>query len=338
MSDQQLLEQFKLIKTARKLEQMGNYDRALELYLELHEKFDPNTTDAYERPAILLERKRDYQGALDMCQKALDAIDEDLLSSSKGKFQKRMENIREKMKDEPVKKEKNLKDYRFGVLGFRSKNKSKMIIALFMYTVFGLLGYLIGSYYMTIALIGVVYAGTYFIDVIQSPTKKLWILIALLVSLGITVYTSAQIPEQVYEIHLTEHEAILENGDELFQKEDDYMPKITDLHIENAIKLIKSEVEVKDATILKTEVDLAFGLLLQPSTLDEKAKDLGEKFVELLAHQVSQDEPIDAPNFKSHGQLYDYFNLIVSAGEENSSHLVKGTKSTAKKYITWLDE
>jgi tetratricopeptide (TPR) repeat protein len=133
MSDERIVEQFKLLKRAKKLEEMGNNERALDLYLELHEKYDPNTSDAYERPAIILERMKRYEEALAFCQDAIEQIEEEKISGTKDKFLKRIDHINAKLETVPTKspeKDVNDKAYAFGIIGFRHKNKAKMLTAL----------------------------------------------------------------------------------------------------------------------------------------------------------------------------------------------------------------
>ncbi|MBI9011967.1 MAG: hypothetical protein JEZ08_07010 [Clostridiales bacterium] len=339
MSDERLIEQFKLLKRAKKLEQMGNPDRALDLYLELHERYEPNTSDAYERPAVLLERQKRYQEAYDMCKSAIEEIENDRMSGTVDKFQKRLDSIKEKMAEKPTTEEKS-QTYKFGIIGFRSKNKGKMLTSIIFYLIFFILGVLLKSPYPTLLLIGGIYAITFFVDFIQVRDKKykLKILATLFISLIVVIVSSINLPAAVNRaFELESSEGQLEGGSEIFKDSDEYMPKITTKHIEEAIEIIKNEIEVEDANIIVSDKTISFALLLLPSTDTSKAKDLGEQFIEILAHRVSGDEDISAPTFNSHGELYDYYSIIIAAGDSTDKAIAKGKKNANSKYITWLD-
>ncbi len=339
MSENILVEQFKLLKRAKKLEEMGNVDRALDLYLELHERYEPNTSDAYERPAKLLERKREYHKALEMCEKAITAIENDKMSGTKEKFQKRIDAINDKLKDEPAKVEES-SSYTLNIIGFRTKTKGKMITASIVYLLFIVLGVLLKSIYPTLLLVGLVHTFTYFVDIFQLKNKKskIPLLIALIVSLLITAMAAFNLPAAVNRmIEIQDSEGQLEGGSDLFTDQEEDLPKISSTHIQEAIDLITSEIEVDEATISVSEDSIIFGLLLQPSTSKKKAADLSENFIEILAHRVSQDEDISAPTFSSHGELYDFYNFIISAGSDSKTLLAKGKKNKTSKFITWID-
>ena len=336
MSNDQLVEQFKLLKRAKKLEEMGNADRALDLYVELHEKFEPNTSDAYERPAVIYERKRQYDKALELCHKAIEAIDNDKMSGTKDKFQRRIDAINEKLKDRPVEEKILTDDYRFHIIGFRSRNKAKSITSIIFYLLFIILGFLLKSLYPTLLLIGLVYLTTYFVDVFQSKSKKKAILIALVLSLSVTVFAGLNLPEAINRvIELESSQGALEGGEEIFTESEEDRPLITEKHKEEAINLISSEIEVEEATIIVAENQIAFGLKLMPGTDKSRAMDLLEEFIEILAHRVSTDEDIKAPDFKSHGELYDYYDLTLAGGSDAGDIVAKGSKKKTSNFISW---
>lgn len=335
MNDQ-FIEQFKLLKRAKKLEEMNNMDRALDLYIELHEKYDPNTSDAYERPAILFERKKRYQEALDMCYAAIEEIENDRVSGTVDKFQKRIDSIKEKMKDAPESKEV-IDKYHFGIIGFRKKKTISMIIASITYILLILLGIFV-SPYISITVIGILYSAVFLYDLSQKQTKKIkYILIVLLIlSLIILSVGALNLPRTVKEIQLESKEGSLEGGENIFKDNDD-MPLITEIHINDAIEIIKIEVEVTDALILVNGDTIAFGLELYPGTDQEKAIELSEKFVKALAHRVANDANIKAPSFSSLGELYDYYSILISAGVDAETIIAKGKKNINEKFINWYE-
>ena len=106
MDQQKLQELYKLHERAKRMERMGNDSEALNIYMEIHENFFANTSDLYERPAVILEKKHRFEEALAMCEKAISLIQEDKISGTVEQFEKRIVKIQERMaKDAPVKEE-----------------------------------------------------------------------------------------------------------------------------------------------------------------------------------------------------------------------------------------
>lgn len=128
MNQQQIAEMFKLVEKAKTMERIGNENKALEIYLDVHKNYTPNTSDAYERPAVILERKKRYDEALKICEKAIELINDNKLGGTVTKFEKRIEKLKGKMATEmPAKKEKSKTKLSFK---FNFKNIA-IIIAIF---------------------------------------------------------------------------------------------------------------------------------------------------------------------------------------------------------------
>lgn len=333
MSDQKIIEQYKLLKTAKKLETMGNAHRALELYLELHEKYEPNTSDAYERPIILLERSKRYEEALKLCEEAIEEIKNDRISGTLDKFEKLMQNIQIKLEETP-KETQAEEHYVFGLIGFRSHVKAKRWIATVAYLVF------ISTFYISpfapIALFSITYGFTYFIDILQTKGKHRIILTFLSILLiTVAVFSLLQLPSAIQNIIAPEsNKEALENGADIF-KEKDELPEIKNKHIRDAVTIVKNEIEVKDALIIVNGNEVTFGLLLDPNTPVERAEKITDTFVRALAHMVSQDEAVTAPTENSLGELYDYYSVVVSAGSDDDQIILKGIKTINDSAINY---
>lgn len=338
MSENRIVEQFKLLKTAKKLEQMGSTQRALEIYLEIHEKYDPNTSDAYERPAILLERYKRYEEALQLCEEAIDEINNDRMSGTIDKFERRIESIHNKMKDVPINPTQAAEAYRFGIVGYRSKHFGKMLTMSGYILVSLILGWIIKSIYAPLALIAIPFAFAYLFDLQKAQSKQKIILMILVISLfGTGIFATLQLPSAVSQrLELESKEESLDGGENIFTP-DESLPVITDQHISDAITIITDEIEVKDAVIIVNEGQVTFGLLLMPQTNHERAVELSEEFIEALAHRVSQDVDIKAPSRNNHGELYDFYSVVISAGSDTEEIIARGTKSTSSKHISWRD-
>lgn len=67
-----LEEYYSLYRKARDLEKLNKVDEALKIYLSILNMYEPSGIDYYERPAIILEKQKNYKQALDVCNLALN--------------------------------------------------------------------------------------------------------------------------------------------------------------------------------------------------------------------------------------------------------------------------
>lgn len=132
MNKEQMGEMHKLNEKAKKMDRLGNDDAALELYLEILDNYLPNLYANFERPAIILEKKHRYQEAIEICQRALELIEEEKISGDKEKCQHRIEKLMDKVSPEDLPKPKKEK----------SKNKAMPIILAAIFAV-AVIAYLI---------------------------------------------------------------------------------------------------------------------------------------------------------------------------------------------------
>lgn len=88
---------YKLQEKAKRMERFGKDTEALDIYMEIHEKFFPNTSDLYERPAVILEKKQRFEEALALCEKAIERIENNKVSGTVDSFQKRIDHLKERM-------------------------------------------------------------------------------------------------------------------------------------------------------------------------------------------------------------------------------------------------
>lgn len=72
---------FPMYEKAKKLEEAGKESEALEIYSEVHNKFIPRGTTYYDRPIWLFEKRRQFDMAIDLCEKAINAISQNLFNA-----------------------------------------------------------------------------------------------------------------------------------------------------------------------------------------------------------------------------------------------------------------
>lgn len=81
---------------ARELERSGNIDNALKIYLSLIE-YRPPGTDYYTRPCIILEKQKKYKEAIEICNIAIEEINNNNFNADVSEFAKRLERLEKKL-------------------------------------------------------------------------------------------------------------------------------------------------------------------------------------------------------------------------------------------------
>lgn len=112
-------EMYKLVKKAKRYEKQGLQSKELEIYEKIHEEYLPNSSNLYKRPAILYEKKGEYDKSLELCKKAIELIEADKISGTKKTFEKKIEILNRKLKQTsvaPQKKKKHAPHLSIGVL------------------------------------------------------------------------------------------------------------------------------------------------------------------------------------------------------------------------------
>lgn len=108
---------FKLEKKADRYQKQGFYDKELKVYEEIHEKFYPNKSYLYKRPAVIYEKRGEFKKALNLCQKAIKLIEDNKISGLKKDFV-RMEKILKKKLDDKEQNQKKIMTIHKISLGF----------------------------------------------------------------------------------------------------------------------------------------------------------------------------------------------------------------------------
>lgn len=91
---------FPVYERARKEERAGNVDAALIAYLSILKQYRPTGLDYYTRPAIILEKQKNYKDAIKVCKKALgnmDIMTPPTAQAAIVEFNKRIERLNKKI-------------------------------------------------------------------------------------------------------------------------------------------------------------------------------------------------------------------------------------------------
>ena len=91
-------EMYKLVKKAKRYEKQGLQSKELEIYEIIHEQYLPNSSNLFKRPAILYEKKGEYEKSLELCKKAVELIESEKISGTKKTFEKKIEILKRKLK------------------------------------------------------------------------------------------------------------------------------------------------------------------------------------------------------------------------------------------------
>lgn len=92
-----------LYKKAKDLEKLKKEDGALKIYLNILNKYSPKGIDYYERPAIILERKKRYKEAVKICRIAISVPWKEYLNCKPDMFEHRLNRLNNKI----IKQEEN---------------------------------------------------------------------------------------------------------------------------------------------------------------------------------------------------------------------------------------
>lgn len=72
---------FPMYEEALRLKQSDQEERALEIFLEIHERFIPRGTTYYDDTIWLLEKRGQFDKAIEVCEKAINAISKKVFSA-----------------------------------------------------------------------------------------------------------------------------------------------------------------------------------------------------------------------------------------------------------------
>jgi tetratricopeptide (TPR) repeat protein len=86
-----------IYQKAAAFEKIGDYEKALSLYMQILSKYIPHGTVYYERPTIILERMAKYKEAVAICNVAIFALENRLFNADIELFRKRKARLEKKM-------------------------------------------------------------------------------------------------------------------------------------------------------------------------------------------------------------------------------------------------
>lgn len=276
-------ELFTLTQKAQKME-MINEEIALNLYLEIFEKYTPKISKTYDSAIRLLEKRHRFTEALQICTQAIELIKAAEISGTVEKFDAIKIRLERKIAElEPSQQEPSKKKFKL-----RWQHVVIGIIILF---------------------------GFYLLFRFTTPFGDL-------------------------NVNLDGKES-LGNG-EGFETETDEKPEktfpITDDMIEHATNALLKNTEVRDADIIPQEDTLGIAIIVYGGTSETRSKELAEQYIKDLSGvaSVTYDE-LKAPSKDDLGELFDYYNLVISVGTSTKAEdaVANGQMNKGASSIYW---
>lgn len=405
MNNEYFAEMHKMIEKAKTYERIGREEEALNIYLEIHVKFFPNTSDLFERPAILLEKRKRFDESIQICEKAIKLINEGKITGIKDNFERRIQRIKtrsdyeggkqsaskkdhsKEVHDRPekikIKREKPEKPTREQKEPFHfpeihlphfTHNKSKPDIKVDavepIETVQNTQRVESDNFNRDIEQkneettevkrasfsfknihfpkINWEKYKAYFNDLKTQPFKwrkpkknEIIALVILVGFIGAGVYAIMNKPESKFEVMIDMKEfrsnSNLEGSP--FEKKLEDLPPITKSMIDIAVKETQSMMGVKQAGIIVQKDVVGMVVILNPGATKAQAKAATEVFVKALARAAAaENKELSAPGMVGYGELFDYYTLIVVAGENYDNLILKGSKNARALGIYWRNE
>lgn len=306
-----LAEMHKLVERAKTLERLGKDTEALEIYLEVHEKFFPNTSDLYERPAVLLEKKKRFDEAIAMCEKAIKYIEEGKITGVRENFVKRIDRIKLRsdygQKEAPTPKKAEAKPMDWSFMSKKS----------FQWTA-------VGSFFLIFG------------------TAVLLIFLATKVNTDFEIDLSkldlSQLQRSGYIETVEENEAYqkaFKEAQEKAKKPSD-APIITEEMRQHAMTVVSHVPEVKQANLITKDGLVAFALSVDPIMSKSDAQKAADTFVKALAASASNKyRYLEGPSGQNLGELYKYYSVMVAIGtnSKDAELFLLGSKKKADDRI-----
>jgi tetratricopeptide (TPR) repeat protein len=113
---------------------------------------------------------------------------------------------------------------------------------------------------------------------------------------------------------------------------------VTDEMIEIATKTLLKNIDAVDATVIPQNDTLGVAIIVAPGTTSERAQIMAVEYLKALAGAASATySDLNAPSKESLGQLYDFYELVITIGTgfDEEEFIARGTKVKGAKAIFW---
>jgi len=340
---------YMLQSKAKDLERKGQDDQALAVYTDIIENYLPNNDFSFERAATLLEKKNQFQEALEVCNKAIELIKNKEIEGSIEHFEHKIERL--VIKVQAHKKDSKViekEDFHFGVPGFRAHNKVIMIVAALYYI--GTLAFsLPNQYFRYIFFVSLAFALDYFWDALGKLAKRKPLIksaAVFLIATIICIYSGIQImPEKDIASDFDNTEASdsestgtgTGSSADSTDDTDKEPPEIPEKYIEAITNTGNNRHFVENTFVLVEDFVVYIDLYVEPSTSAKNAKRVLEDMSYELG-SLMESEGVEGPSDKSYGEVFDYYTVMVTVSSEFDENYIKGALSQGSSDFKWTEE
>lgn len=332
---------YMLQNQAKKFEQGGLEDKALELYLKIAEEYLPNNDFSYDRATTLLEKKFRYSEALAVCEKAIEKISAGDVQGDAAKFQLKIDRIRLKLKNTPeqtIIEVKEPEEFHFGLPGFRTTSKLIMALGTAYYALAAFSAYP-DQLYTFLFLFSMAFVGSYGMEVmgkLAAGKKCAKAFSVTLIALIIAGYSLAQLPQvKVYwETPGTNQAQGNGTGTEEPPDTDRVPPEIPEKYLIAAAKSAQKHPASHEALLTVEQDQILIGLIVKPGTSQDSIHAITEEMVRTLGG-LMVSENLKGPSEESLGELYDFYSVAILVTDTLEESLNEGNVIRSTKNIRW---
>ncbi len=327
-------EYYLMLTQAKNQEKLGFDSQALTIYLQIIDSFSPDTDNAYERAVTLLEKKRDFEQARQICVKALEKIRSKDIKGDTNFYEQRLNRIEDKLKETIIKPHSPVPTFL----------KSKTIVALIItYCVAALILSLPDKYPKFTFIIFTGTTVVFVIDVIRNALKNILIrlqIMFLIVSIILTIGSAALVPPpdwvrfpwngEFYKLTTAE---VLEGPAPVTKKKptEKEVTNISSEELDTLEQQIEKSYIINDYVLTVEEKNIDLAVFLAPSVSEDEAKEA----VDGLLIELNSIKGYDAPTENKLGDLYKYFSVSIKAYDSFGVLLLNGQVNRMTQKIGW---
>jgi len=346
---------YMLQNQAKKFEQGGMDDKALELYLKIIGEYLPNNDFSYDRASTLLEKKNRYAEALSVCEKALTLIKAADIQGDAAKFTKKMERIRSKSTADAsvhtIVSKKAPEEFHFGLPGFRSHQKLMMVLGALYYALAALAAYP-DQPYAFLFLFMLAFFGSYGLETLmklangKACTKAAALTLVALAAAG---FSASQMP-QVQAYWNVDGTQQSEEAGERSEKDgsgpeggstadpdadtDREAPEIPTKYLIAAAKAAEKNPASEYADLTVDGTHITMSLIVKPGTSQGEIEAMAAEMTRTLGGLMTS-ENLKGPDDSSFGELYTFYAATVLVTDTLDQELGSGELMKNEPRFEW---
>lgn len=335
---------------AKKLEQSGLEDKALELYLKIIAEYLPNNDFSFDRAATILEKKFKYPEAIGICEKAMEKIKAADIQGDPAKFQLKIDRMRQKAQSDSQFQSAADKgppeEFHFGLPGFRTANKLIMVAGSAYYALIAYSSYP-DQLYTFLFLLALAFVGSYGLETMmklannKTCTKALSVTLITLIIAG---FSAAQIPQVKVYWAADGTQQSEEEGEKTGDGQgtgatepldtDREPPTIPEKYLEATAKAADKHPATEQALITAQPGEIQIDLIVKPGTSHKSIEEIADDMLRTLGGLMTS-EKLKGPTDESLGELYYFYGVTLTVTDSLEQLVDEGTLARQTDTIKW---